>query len=209
MLGMLGGNEKHYFRVGEEALAWVKSACQEPRRILDFGCGHGRVMRHLRAELPDAEIVGCDLNVDGLRFCADRFKAVPVLSDPDPRKIRLEGEFDLIWSGSLFTHVKDWDGFLELLRRHLNGVFVFTTAGERVVQEMRKGESFGLKPERVREILAQYDRDGFGYHEDRGGNGFARSSPAWVRRRLDAQQFRVLRFAEAGWDERQDLWIVE
>jgi cyclopropane fatty-acyl-phospholipid synthase-like methyltransferase len=187
----------------------IKLAYAQPKRILDFGCGHGRVMRHIRAEYPDAVIVGCDLKADALDFCADSFGALPVKSDPDPTRINLQGEFDVIWAGSVFTHLRNWDGFLDLLRRHLNGAFVFTTAGERVIQEMKDGESFGMRPERVQSVLEEYERTGFGYHEDKAGNGFARSSPEWVRKTLAARGFSVRRFTEAGWDQRQDVWIAE
>ena len=53
---------------------------QDVRRVLDFGCGHGRVMRVLKAALPDADLVACDIDEDALSFCAETFGAQPVLS---------------------------------------------------------------------------------------------------------------------------------
>ena len=80
-------------------------ASSPPPRILDFPCGHGRVLRYLRAEFPQAEITACDLLRDGVDFCAANFGAIPVYSDPDPSRIGLPRDaFDLIWVGSLFTH---------------------------------------------------------------------------------------------------------
>ena len=54
---------------------------QEVRRVLDFGCGHGRVMRVLRAAFPDAELVACDIDQDAVSFCAETFGARPVLCE--------------------------------------------------------------------------------------------------------------------------------
>ena len=68
-------------------------------------CGHGRVMRVLRAAFPAATLIACDIDRDGVDFCAQTFGAVPVYSDVDPANVRIEQQVDLIWVGSLFTHV--------------------------------------------------------------------------------------------------------
>src|SRR5919109_3533527 len=61
----------HYFRVGEGAINEIERLLDnEPERILDLPCGHGRLMRWLRAAYPYAEIVGCDLDPDAVNFCA-------------------------------------------------------------------------------------------------------------------------------------------
>ena len=106
---MFQDSRDHYFMVEAaqrhvEAILGIAGA-PEPQRILDFPCGHGRVLRYLRAAYPLAEITACDLNRDGVEFCAERLGAVPVMSSEDPADIRLAGEFDLIWCGSLLTHL--------------------------------------------------------------------------------------------------------
>ena len=109
---MFAGNEKHYFGVGRDAFGIIERAListkLEPgdmETILDFPCGHGRVLRYLRAGFPKAKITGCDLNRDGVDFCASRFGSIPVYSSVDPTQIDLPRDhFDLIWVGSLFTH---------------------------------------------------------------------------------------------------------
>jgi hypothetical protein len=50
---------EHYFRVGLEALQYIQVAVVAagtgaPNRILDLPCGHGRVLRMLRAAFPKA-----------------------------------------------------------------------------------------------------------------------------------------------------------
>src|SRR5215470_6242471 len=109
---MAPGDKGHYFRVGLSALESIRVSLQaagksaaDVRHILDLPCGHGRVLRYLKAGFPAAEITACDLMRDGVDFCASTFGAVPVYSHDDPAKIPLgHNVFDLIWVGSLFTH---------------------------------------------------------------------------------------------------------
>ena len=143
---MFGNSLDHYFTIGRSALNLIQRALQvagspEPRRILDLPCGHGRVMRYLRAAFPEAEISACDLNRDGVEFCAETFGALPVFSAEDPRDVPVEGEFDLIWCGSLLTHLDAdrWPMFIELFRSHLSqsGVMCFTVNGAHTADLLR------------------------------------------------------------------------
>jgi SAM-dependent methyltransferase len=135
---MYQGAWNHYFNVGVDALHAIGLALMAARktgvdRILDLPCGHGRVLRSLRAAFPDARITACDIERRGVDFCAATFDAEPVYSQKDPDEIELDGEYDLIWCGSLLTHLNFdyWGKFLALFRRSLapDGVLVFTTAG--------------------------------------------------------------------------------
>src|SRR4051812_20897648 len=48
------GDGEHYLRVGLSAMRCIRAATAgTPRRILDLPCGHGRVLRMLRAAYPD------------------------------------------------------------------------------------------------------------------------------------------------------------
>jgi SAM-dependent methyltransferase len=131
-----------YLESGRSALAAVRAALAaagkaDVRRILDLPCGHGRILRVLKAAFPDADLVACDLDRAGVDFCARQFGAEPVYSTPDPARIPLDGPFDLIWCGSLLTHLDapKWPGFLRALRDVLapDGVCGFTTHGVGVV----------------------------------------------------------------------------
>jgi len=130
-----------YFSAGRSAVACINLAmnaaqksASDVRRILDLPCGHGRILRYLKAAFPEADITACDIRRDAVDFCASTFGAVPVYSHDDPAKISLEHNvFDLIWVGSLFTHldVDLWSSFLSLFRSFLqpSGVLVFSTHG--------------------------------------------------------------------------------
>ena len=64
-------------------------------------------------------------------FCAKTFGAVPVYSDTDPAAVQIGQQVDLIWVGSLFTHIDParWNDFLDLFARTLRpgGVLVLST----------------------------------------------------------------------------------
>jgi hypothetical protein len=75
-------------------------------------------------------------------FCADTFGAQPVYATVRPQDISFEDDFDLIWSGSLFTHL-DTDrfvGFLKLFESCLTieGLLVFTTNGRHTYEMLRR-----------------------------------------------------------------------
>jgi SAM-dependent methyltransferase len=130
-------SEDYYFAVGRSALhiiteAMMLSGRTEFHQILDLPCGGGRVTRHLVNFFADAKIFVDDIvpakreavrdqfGVE-LAACARDFKAAPDL------------DFDLIFVGSLFTHLNE-----EMFKDALNyliaslspgGLLIMTTHG--------------------------------------------------------------------------------
>src|SRR5436309_14349941 len=109
---MWRSDSKYYFEYGETAVRLIRLAMdatgtgQVPtHNVLDFPSGHGRVLRTLKAAFPRARLTACDIDHDAVDFCAETFGAEPIYSDEDPRAIELPGQYDLIWCGSLFTHL--------------------------------------------------------------------------------------------------------
>src|SRR5688500_9262413 len=104
---MLDGPLERYLGVGESALASIRRVVgqKEIASILDLPCGHGRVARHLRAAYPTARLFVSDLDEDGAKFCADAFSATKLPSKPNFDDIQFNRTFDLIWVGSLITHL--------------------------------------------------------------------------------------------------------
>jgi len=212
------GRRDLYFEMGAAALRAIRVALltagiEQPRRILDFPCGHGRVMRMLRAEFCDAELTGGDLNTDGIEFCARKFGSTPVQSGIRAEEVELGGRFDLVWCGSLLTHLdRDrYDGFFSLLTNALDegGVLVFTAFGRHAADRIRRGEAlYGLGNEGARKILSEFDRDGFGYSDYEGQtlSGMTLTSPSFVCDRLEsARDLRLVGYTERGWHGHQDV----
>lgn len=206
----------HYFRVGRSALdavglALLAAGAAAPRRVLDLPCGHGRVLRVLRGAFPDAEVTACDLLRGGVDFCAGTLGAVPAYSADPIARAGIAGPFDLVWVGSLLTHLAEpgWDEFLAFFHGALadGGVCVVTTHGRHVAGLIRAdARRFGLAD--ARRLLRRYDRSGFGFAPyERGGRyGVSLSGQSWVAdrvRRLPGG--RVVFAAERFWDDSQDV----
>ncbi len=137
-------SEQHYFYVGRSDLLAILNILNirasyhdgdsDVRDILDFGCGHGRVTRWLRAAFPDTRIYVTDLDHTATKWCVNKFQC----SEIDGSKLPFQ--FDLVWLGSVFTHLPEHIA-APLVQRLLtslrpNGVLVFTTQGRYSVERM-------------------------------------------------------------------------
>lgn len=211
MLSVVG--EGQYFAVGLSALraidAAVKAANLTPTHILDMPSGHGRVLRFLKARYPKARLAACDLEREGVDFCASYFGAEGFYSDFDLRKVSLGRSFDLIWVGSLLTHFDERriDDALDLYGRHLapSGLLVFTTHGVGAVERIGAGESYGVNAE---ELLEGYRGRGFGYSPYPGqDHGVSLSSPEWVREKM--RGWHEVWFGERAWGSHHDVFAYK
>ena len=98
-----------------------------PRKILDVGCGDGRLARAVRVHCPDVAIHGCDLSPAALARSGglDRQYAVDlnceVLPEPD-------GTFDLVIASEVIEHLIHPDHVLaELIRVLRRGGHILLT----------------------------------------------------------------------------------
>jgi SAM-dependent methyltransferase len=200
-------------------LAMLASGKTDLQRILDLPCGYGRVLRILKAAFPSAELTACDIHKPAVDFCARTFDAKPVYSVTNPEGIPLEGPFDLIWVGSLLTHVDapQWQGFLKLFEQLLppGGLLVFTTHGEFAIEaQLHSKGSLGLTPDQKEAILRAYRSQGFGYCDytlpPQGvrrnslplNYGISLASPSWVCAQLDGLKFDLLTYRAGVWGDR-------
>jgi len=161
----------YYFSVGESAVlailrALAMGSLQNVETILDLPCGHGREARHLYAAFPEATFTFCDLYRAGVDFCTKTFGGRGVYSVPDLTQVRLPGPFDVIWVGSLFTHVDqrrtaEWMKFLCGCLSD-NGVLVATFHGRWAIEVHRTVHPL-IDNDRWRGILRDFERTGYGY----------------------------------------------
>jgi SAM-dependent methyltransferase len=208
------GTQDTYFKFGLAALSYIRMAQglagqRHVGRILDLPSGHGRVLRMLQAAYPGAEIIASDLDRDAVDFCARTFGATPAYSVENPDELEL-GTFDLIWVGSLFTHLDAdrWPWFLRFFERSLEpgGVLVFTTSGRVQHAELKdRTRRFAIGDHDA--LAHDYEITGFGFqlytHLDNYGISLA--SPAWVAEQVGQHPaLRLLAVTERGWNGRQD-----
>jgi SAM-dependent methyltransferase len=216
--GMYAKTPDRYFPTGATSLRCVRLAMLEAAKhtcdsILDFACGYGRVTRYLRAAFPDARLVASDIRHDAVDFCAQEFGAIPVYSGEDFTQLDLPGPFDVIWVGSLFTHVSEprWLELLDALESALavDGLLVFTVQGRKVRQEFMDGEPPWTRysEEARMQIVRSFDETGFAYDdwEGAGDYGTSLNSPSWVTRQIEQRpRLRLIGYREVGWG-RQDV----
>ena len=219
--------DRHYMAVGYDAMRIIVDAlCSNdrppPRSILDFPSGSGRVTRHLRAMFPTARIGACDLYEYHVDFCAKTFGAEPLLSTIDLDNLNVGADWDLIFCGSLLTHL-DADHCLAAIRfmeRSLSttGIAVATVEGRRA--EWIQDNSWKLIGDDRFEIARRdYHAKGFGfvdYDTDFMKKTFSKQvrygvtmiKPDWLMRCLQAMPaIRILGYKEGAWDRHQDVVI--
>jgi SAM-dependent methyltransferase len=115
------------------------------KRVLDFGSGAGRTLRHFLAEAEEAEFWASDVDAPSIAWLTDRLSPPihTIHSGVRPPIPRPDGYFDLIYAVSVFTHLTyDWSDWLLELHRLLrdDGLLIATFAGEAVID--RAGESW-------------------------------------------------------------------
>lgn len=213
-------NKEHYFNVGRSALKNIKLAVlaadkhfTDIRNILDMPSGYGRVLRYLKAFFQEAQITACDIEQDAVDFCCRVFNVRTVYSKKRPSDINIMDRFDLIWCGSLLTHLNldRWPEFLDFFCSVLNsrGILVFTTHGRYCAERIRSGDfTYGLGDSELRVLLADYYRTGFGYvnYSNADEYGISLSSPSHVLKLIEKyHDFKLLLYNEKGWDNHHDV----
>jgi SAM-dependent methyltransferase len=188
-------------------------------RVLDLPSGHGRVLRYLVERFPNARFTACDLDRDGVSFCAATFGARAVVSRTDLEALTLDERFDLIWCGSLVTHLDAprIEALLRFFHRHLTpaGLLVFSAHGTQAAENLRGGKlfSYGLDPDAAAQVLRSYTSTGLGYADYDArrapGYGVTFTTPDWIRGAFQrVGGLREVYFAETRWDSHHDVYGV-
>lgn len=206
-----------YFAVGADALSLIRQSLllagiREPESILDLPCGHGRVLRWMRAEWPAARLVACDLDRPAVDWCSRTYGAEGVYSCEHLEDLRLPGPFDAVWVGSLLTHLDSdrWVPTLTALASSLRagGCLVFSTHGQEHRERLARG-AYAMDAASRADLLAGWDGDGFGYaaYPDRASYGVSLSTPAWVRSTVEVVPgIHHLATWIAGWNHHHDVY---
>ncbi len=181
------------------------------KRVLDYACGYGRVLRWLRAAFPGAYIKGVDADrasAEGAALLGVETAHLDVTLSKG-----LGDKFDLIWVGSLFTHLMESETarILRYLRRHLSetGVVVFTTHGLDVAARVKAGErDYGLEVSGSEALLDGFSKVGYGYADYplQSEYGISVVRPVVMSRiAIDRGLFPFM-FRPMGWDNHQDVF---
>jgi ubiquinone/menaquinone biosynthesis C-methylase UbiE len=115
---------------------------EQGQKILDFGCGSAKMLRQLFEFAHSAEMWGIDIRSEHMYWCMQhlsppfRFAITTTI----PHVPFEDNSFDLIFSGSVFTHIDDFaDAWFLELRRILRrgGLLYFTIHDNRSLELTR------------------------------------------------------------------------
>ena len=204
-----------YSSVGKDAAKVIFSVlantpAQNIKQALDFGCGHGRVARFLRAMFPNSQMFFSDIDESCYKFCANQFNGEGFPSYANFSRLDLPGNVDLIWVGSVFTHL-DWDRSLILWDKlfdalSVGGALIATFAGKKVYQIMLSDSSKNRGY--YNPLLRKYEKRGFGYQDYRGFENWGQSLLS-IKKCIELpdnnMSAKLIGYTEAGWANRQDV----
>jgi len=223
--GMYVGNRHHYFSCGASALTCVLhalgvSGVEKPDTILDFGCGAGRVTRWLRAAFPEAMIHACDIRERDLEFVRHHFRATTWVSGTDVNALTPLGSYDVIWVGSVFTHLPAdvSNNLFGKLMKWLapKGVLIFSVHGRFVLHRANTGDNiYGLE-KNWEKLLESYNNAGFGYADYPPEHGYGigygvsvSKSTWWINLIENRAEMRLAFLSERAWDKHHDVIAVQ
>jgi ubiquinone/menaquinone biosynthesis C-methylase UbiE len=131
------------------------------QRILDFGCGSGRLIRWLCDIAEGSHICGVDIQAEHILWCKQNLQppfhfAVTTIVPHLPFE---DNYFDLIYAGSVFTHIDDLvDSWLLELRRTLkpNGRLYVTIHDDTSASMLRNVVKNDLREDLLYPLGVQY-----------------------------------------------------
>jgi SAM-dependent methyltransferase len=153
----------------EAALAAVGATLSAHRRVLEFGCGCGRIMRWMEELGRTRTLVGTDIDERAVEWASKNlpFARFDVNEGLPPTRYE-DGQFDLIVNHSVFTHLDEsyQDQWLEELQRISapGGLLVLSIHGEHAFQASERQLAAGAR--QGHEWRALLERDGILFISD-------------------------------------------
>jgi len=138
--------ERAYDEIGREIRSTIEALLPKPwswrgARVLDFGCGAGRVLRHFADETDKAEFCGCDIDRPSIAWTQANLDPPfrTFVCNEEPGLPVGDGYFTVIFAISVFTHLTEHaTGWLLELHRVMSddGLLVLTFLGEGMIESL-------------------------------------------------------------------------
>lgn len=146
-----GETPAEFLAMGKEDVEVILKVLQDAgvptgalNRVLDFGCGAGRVLRFFPRSSPSSELWGVDVNANFIAWCQQHLSP-PLFFATTTSAPHLPFEdnyFDFVYCASVFTHISDladaW--FLELRRVLRKGGHAFITIHDKHTLDLLLGK---------------------------------------------------------------------
>ena len=203
---------RKYYEGGRNSTVWLKETLTPfvdwpGIRLLDWGCGPARILRHWPFLLPsDAQCYGTDYNTDTIVWCRDHLPGIIFWNNELAPPLPSEADFfNLVYGLSIFTHLSEkmhplW--LRELMRvLQPGGVLLLSTQGDAYRQKLTPAEikSFDAGQLVVRGQVKE------------GHRVFSAFHPSAYMRELFAPYAEVLLHIPGQaqhWGIEQDVWVV-
>jgi SAM-dependent methyltransferase len=214
------GGSPYYADLVADALRAAGAPLAAGRRVLDFGCSSGRVVRVLAAAHPDVDWHGTDPIPDAIEWARKHLPGIAFEHGPETPPLPYDDDaFDAAFAISIWSHFSpgaatDW---LRELRRVIRtgGHLILTTHGHTTLAHDEAAQRRGT--EQLREIeRALYERGVWFKNEfgPEGDHGVANSdwgtaflSPEWVLARV-TPEWELVDFAPGRVEANQDLYVL-
>jgi SAM-dependent methyltransferase len=204
---------RRYWESGRETAGWIKSQTTpflspgQALKILDWGCGPARVLRHL-PEIFGSEnsFYGTDYNPSTVKWCAQALEGIDISDCPFlPPTQYEEYAFDLVYGISVFTHLPEnahYQWREELFRITKPGaILLLTTQGQAFLEKMTQEEQRLFMDNTL--LVRGKTREGH--------RTFSAFHPEVWARAFFAARFEILRHIPGKkelWGIAQDTWIL-
>ena len=134
-------NYNKFYSNGKPTAEWLTNLIKKHKKltnvsILDWGCGTGRILRHLPNVLESSNsYYGTDYNKKYIKWCSENLNGINFKNnDLNPPLNFKNNSMDVIYGISIFTHLSEklhFDWMKELTRVLKNeGILFFTTHGD-------------------------------------------------------------------------------
>src|SRR5690554_4895026 len=132
---------RKYYVDGRETAGWLIQLLAGHVKldgvdILDWGCGPGRIIRHLNLFIgADCRLYGTDYNTKSIEWCTQNIPSISFKNNRLDAVLPYDDHFfDVIYGLSVFTHLSEpmhYSWYNELMRvLKPDGILLFTTQGD-------------------------------------------------------------------------------
>ncbi|MDO6597580.1 class I SAM-dependent methyltransferase [Oceanihabitans sp. 2_MG-2023] len=177
------------------------------KKILDWGCGPARILRHFPDLLPEAQFYGTDYNEKSIAWNKRNIENVQfqknLINPPTGFK---ENTFDAIYGLSIFTHLSEENHtkWIDELYRisNKNAVLIITTHGEAFKEKLIQKDQ--LKFEANQLVIQANTLEGH--------RTFAAYHPPILMRKMFKSKFEILEHIlgeKEDWGISQDTWVIK
>ena len=177
------------------------------KKVLDWGCGPARIVRHFPGLLPKTEFYGTDYNDQTILWNKEHIKNVLFFNNKINPPTNFENNlFDGIYGLSIFTHLSEenhinWINELSRIANK-NAILILTTHGDSFKEKLLKNDQFKFNSN----ILVVQGNTLEGHRT------FAAFHPPNLMRKLFEEKFKVLEHLpgqKESWGISQDKWILK